>query len=57
MKTPSGFPHLNPLLTETLVKQAIYEKQPHSVFAKEQISPIKRALMSGNEVRTVKVSK
>lgn len=57
MRAPSGFPHLNPQLTKTLVDQAIHEKQPHNVFAKELISPIKRALMSGKEVRTMSVLK
>lgn len=44
MKTPSGFPHLNPLLTKTLVDQAIHEKQPNNVFAKKVSSPIEKAL-------------
>lgn len=44
MRTPSGFPHLNPQLTKTLVNQAIYEKQPNNVFAKKVSSPLEKAL-------------
>lgn len=44
LRAPSGFPHINPQLTKTLVDQEIYEKQPNNVFAKKVSSPLEKAL-------------